>query len=184
MIGRDACELSSVGQDARRRLVDLEDVRQRLALDALDNDTAAEELHDVESQLTACRDELARLDLARSELSRREIAAAEDAKREDRKRKLVAADKIAARLPSAARAVDKAATHLARAIAAHRKLADADLALRVEAGTVTEAPGWQPKPPYEGSLRHFLAAEGCSDLMDFTDRPGALRGGIGPLAGR
>jgi len=179
-----AVDLAAVVEDARRRLLELEAERQHLALDALSDDDAAERLKDVASLMTAARDEIEHALLAESEVDRRAVAAKEQEKRDERARLLALADKAAQRLPAASRQVDEAATALARAIARHREIYDDDLALRIQAGVLSQPSGWEPGPAYEAALRHALAAEGCSDTVAFRDPPRGLRGGVAPLSGR
>ena len=180
-------DLAAIAEDARRRLLELQDERRSLSLDAIENPDAAEQLRDVESLITSAKDEIEHALLAESELAKREVEAAESAKREARAAALAKADMISARLKPAARAVDRCATELASAIAAHSKLYAEDVALRVEAGVRSQPSGWEPGPGYEAALRVALRAEGVptegpAPAMAFREGASSLRGGLRPLA--
>jgi hypothetical protein len=154
-----------IEQDAERQLADLKEQAERLAPEALTDETIAQELCGVESEREAAERQLQLARLARSEIDRREQVAKDEAERVAREKLLTQAAKLAARLPAAAQAVDEAAAQLAKAIAAHRDLYDRELALRMEAGVAEQPSGWH-RPPYDLALRFALREAGVTDSIE------------------
>lgn len=126
--------LEAIETDARARVVELEASRGRLALDALTDRDAAQELADVESELTAARAEIERVGLARGEQERRQVEAAEQAERQAAEQADADAAALQPAVREAAEAVDRAADVFAAAVAAYRDVRSEQAALMVAAG--------------------------------------------------
>jgi hypothetical protein len=154
----------ALAREAHQRLVQLREQESRLSLDSLTDPDARARLDEVETGIASCELELRRAALAETERERREEEAKAQAE-EARKAKLVAqADRLSARLPAAAQAVDHAAAQLARAVKAHHTIAQDELRLRIDAGSL--APTVTLGRPYDAALRHAMAVAGVDHALE------------------
>jgi hypothetical protein len=161
-------DLDAIAQDAQRRLTELHEQEARLSLDALgdgpDADAAKAELIDFESEIAACESALRRATLADDERERREQAAKADAEQAAKAKLIAQADKLAARLPAAGRRIDETARALAVAVKEHREIAQRELGLRIEAGTMrsTSTVG----RPYTGAVLWAFHSAGVGNALE------------------
>lgn len=170
-------ELAAIEQDARRRVGELEDARQRLALDALTDADAARELGEVEAALADTRAEIERVGLAASERERRGVESRERAAQDAAAAALAEADKLGTKLAAQAAKVDRAAQAFARETAVYASLhAQCHQAL-VAAGERNYGTGAAPTSPVAAALHFALREAGAPSLH------GARFTRVAPLAG-
>ncbi len=174
-------QLDAVEADARRRIVELEAARQRLALPAVSGDAeAARELASVESELTAARAQVEHAELARVERGRREAEARETAEREAQAAALADAEKLAKRLSAQGAKFDEVAAQLAREVASYAALHRRHHDALVAAGQRPYGSGGLPSSRVSGALRYALREAGAGDAITLTGFTGLQ---VAPLAG-
>ena len=108
--------VEALAADARRRIQELAEARQRLASDAISDEDARQELANVESELAAADAELERMSLARAEGERRDVEARERAEAKRRAAALECARTLQSQREAAALKVDRGAKALAEAL--------------------------------------------------------------------
>jgi hypothetical protein len=174
----EVIDLDVLEGDARRRIGELMEVRQRLSLDALTDEDAQRELANVESELAATEGELQRVDLARTESGRR----VQEAEREAEAKRQAAAERRVAKLKpevlKAEQAVDAAFAAAGGAVASFLGVQGE---LLQAAGGRGQAGNDLTPSRLEGSLHHHFAAAGVPPrLLDLG--PTRTSGPLAPEA--
>lgn len=138
----------------------------RLAPRALTDEGACLEMSNVEAEIEAKNVEIRRIGEAQKNAE--EMAPIEAAEREQKEKALAAAEKQAARLPAAAKAVDVAAVAFAKAVMEHRTIGRRERELREEAGTMRPEPfGLAARnESYELALRFALGKHDVGDTVE------------------
>lgn len=170
--------LDAIEADANAQILALTADRQRLSLDALDDDEAKAELNGIESRLSAAETELERIGFARAEAGRR--AAEQQAKRDREARQ--GAERQARVLDTKARAtakqVDEAADAFAKVVAAHISAIERAAEMRSRSFAPSSDPfaGHVTGGAYTGCLHYALSARGVERAVAFAPGAGVTSG--------
>jgi Fic family protein len=174
-------DLSMIEQDARRRIEELTEARQRLSLDAITDEDAKRELANVESEIAGAERLLEQTQLAADERQRRlreaEQAAAEKVRASVEHR----AARLQPEVVKSERSVDLAFAAAAQAVASFLQTqGELDGALRETGGRGQTGHDLTPSR-LEGSLKHHFAAAGVPPrLLDLG--PTRTSGPLAPEA--
>lgn len=147
------------------RVDELRTRRQSLALDAITNKRAAQQIAGVEHRLDAAEGELARLDLAQAEQERRATEAERQARQERRRAAFRAAQEKQVEREEIGARIDKAADQLVAAIVDYNTVAHAQMLLLRQAGEPQMAEAARPRPYLiHPTLARANAGKGALDL--------------------
>jgi len=122
---------AAVRADAERRVIELEEQRRRMSVEALTDPKVKQELLDVESEIALARSTLDLADTAETEIQRREREASEAAARAVREQGEAEARELQPQIHLAAVELDAAAHAFAERAAAYRDLKEGAAALNV-----------------------------------------------------
>ena len=155
-------DLDALEADCKSNISNLRAAIGRLALDALHNPAAREELTDCEHQLDEAEAELGRLALARAERERRDIEQHTEQERARRAAAFARARELQGERQKAARSVDRAAARFVEAVAEFVDVARRQESEFAAAGMLAARDAARPKGfVLEAAFAHALRSSGA-----------------------
>ena len=133
----ETLNLAALERDARKRLAELRDQRQRMSPEALVDDRVRSELDDVESQIRAAEAELRRIELAGTEHDRRAQQERTDGEQARRDGHMAEARRLQPEIEKAIATFDR---ELGKAMAALRRYHDLSIAQLQQLGAAGQRP--------------------------------------------